>query len=63
MTEEERKNVINWFADIRAAMDCSNEDFSDLEKEFVESVYDQFTENKHLSEKQTGVLFKIWESI
>jgi len=37
--------------------------FSDWEKEFLDSIEDQYTDRGTLSEKQIAVLKKMWERI
>lgn len=49
--------------DCMNVMNCSNVSFTQWEKEFLNSVYEQFDNVKSLSKKQSEILERIWEKI
>lgn len=49
--------------DCSSALSATNCPFTPWEKEFVESVYEQFQARSTLSDKQKDILAKIWDKV
>ena len=58
MTEQDKKNVLYWMEEIELEMDDG-----DFQRDFFESLKDQFEAKSFLSEKQYQSLQKIYERV
>lgn len=58
-----RDEIEEALEDCKTAMTASNCPFTDWEKEFIESVRDQYFEQGGLSEKQRTILRGIWDKV
>lgn len=59
----DKYDIENALEDCASALDASNCPFSDWEKEFIESLWDQFRRRKILSDKQIEILERIWDKV
>ncbi len=59
----ELEEIDDVLSECQSALEASNCPFSDWERDFIESVTDQFDRKGSLSEKQRETLKKIWEKI
>lgn len=59
----EREEIQQMLEDCNEARTCSNSPFSPWEKEFIESVTDQFDQRGSLSPKQLDILGGLWDKV